>query len=121
MPTPGTYSGWTIYEGSEWSASVTWPGISSASGYSARMDVRELQHPQGTRLISLTVANSRVSLSSAGGNLVITLNIPSTDTLNLSQKTGPFHYDLEIVPPSGEAHAWRALMGTIAYSREVTA
>ena len=66
---------------------------------------------------SLTIANASY--------LCVGIDIPATDTKRLSFKpvdgilTG--YYDIEIIPPTGEEYTWRALMGTITYSREVTA
>lgn len=128
MNTPGEYNDWIIYEGTRFTVSLMWPGISTTAGYSARMDIRKQKTPTSTRILELTTANY-VQLSTVAVDtedyLVIGIDIPASDTKLLSFPVvdGAFvaHYDIEIVPPTGEEYAWRALMGTIAYDREVTA
>ena len=116
---PGVYSGWTIYEGSVFTASLTWPGIVSAVGYDARMDIRKSKRPDADLILALTTGNGRLALSSDGTDLTIALTITAPDTVGLDFSQG--YYDIEIVPPAGEDATWRALEGTIAYDRNVTA
>ena len=121
----GIYDGWTIEEGSKFSGVVRYPGISSAVGYTARMHIRSGKTKSSNLILALTTANSRIALSSSGGKLVITLTISASDTSNLpfevlagDRKLG--YFDLEVIPSTGEADAFRALQGQIYYSPERT-
>lgn len=118
MPVPGTHNDWTIYQGSKFAETVKWPGISDATGYSARMHIRSGDYQAAPLILALTIANSRIALSSSDGYLNIALTISAIDTALLDYETG--YYDIKIVPPSGEADAWRALQGTIAIDRQDT-
>lgn len=116
----GVYNGWTIEEGGAWAKTVRWPGVSDATGWLARMDIRQAREKTSSLILALTIANGRIGLSSGGGYLVISLSVPASATKNLPFN-GVGHFDLELIPPSGEDDAFRALQGTIAYSKEVTA
>ncbi len=125
---PGEYSGWTIYEGTRFTVSLMWPGISDLTGYDVRMDIRKAQTPTATPILQLTTDDYMqlaIETVDAISYLVIGIDIPASETKRLSFKAQDgsliAYYDIEIVPPTGEEYAWRALMGTIAYSREVTA
>jgi hypothetical protein len=115
MP-PAIYNGWTIHEGSRFTETVKWPGISDATGYTARCEVRQERLKTSTLIVTPVVA-----VSSSGGYLVIILTItaPNTKSLNFNGDVG--HIDIEIIPPAGENDTFRALQGTIRYSREVIA
>ena len=116
---PGTYNDWTIYEGAAFAKSFSCPGIASAVGYSARMDIRNAKRPTADLILSLTTDNGRIALTSNGTRLIVALSLIAPDTVDLDFSQG--FYDIEIVPPAGEDATWRALEGTIAYSRNATA
>lgn len=114
------YDGWTIDEGSFWAATVRWPGVSDATGWLARMDIRQAREKTSTLILALTIANDRLAVSSNDGYLVISISVPASATKGLAFN-GVGHYDLELIPPTGEDAAFRALQGTIRYNKEVTA
>src|SRR3569832_1037289 len=124
MPAPGTHNEWILYEGSHFSESFAWPDIDDETGYSAHMTIRQRRDPESTVLLDLTSDGGGLVLSISDGKLLVSITIPAPDSENLDV---PFvvgqghiaHYDVEITPPSGADYTWRALMGTIAYSRQV--
>jgi hypothetical protein len=125
---PGEYNDWTIYEGSRFTVSVMWPGIDTTVGYTARMDIRKAKSPTATAILQLTSADFMQLATETVDTvdyLVIGIDIPASETKRLAfgLVSGAYigYYDIEIVPPTGEDYTFRALEGTINYSREVTA
>ena len=88
--------------------------VINLTGYaSAQMDLRE--NPDATDpIISLTTANSRITLGGSAGT--VTLNISATDTAALSVDDGVF--DLEIV--SGGNVVTRLIEGTYSIRRNIS-
>lgn len=129
MNAPGEHNDWIIYEGARFTVALMWPGIDTTVGYTARMDIRKAKTPTATRILELTMGNGRIQLSTETADtvdyLVIGIDLPASDTKRLSfplvDEAFIAHYDIEITPPEGEEYTWRALEGTITYSREVTA
>ena len=112
----GTYD-FTIEQGATFSQRWARSGVTSATGYSARADIRVARDKTSSLVIGLTVANGRITLSSDGVSLLIDVLISSTDTAALT--AGAYYYDLEIVSPTATVE--RLLMGTVTVSAEVTA
>lgn len=119
----GEYNGWTIEEGAVFASTVKWPGISDATDYEARMDVRLARDATSAAIVQLTSNPAAgLTLSSAGGFLVIAITIDAPDTVSLDfPSSGIAYYDIEVIPPTGEDDAFKALYGQIRYRREVTA
>ena len=88
--------------------------VVNLSGYaSAEMDLR-LHSDSSTTIITLTTANSRITLG--GSNGTVTLSISATDTASLSVGDGV--YDLELVDGSG--NVFRILEGTFTIRGNVS-
>lgn len=88
-------------------AGVAW----DLTGWTARMTIRDAKG--GTSLLSLTTANSRITLGGAAGT--VTLTISATDTAAITWTRGV--YDLELVNGST---VYRILEGVITVNEEVT-
>ena len=82
------------------------------TGYTARMTVKD--KVGGTELLSLTSANSRVTIDAT--NKTITLTITAVDTAAITWSKGV--YDLEMVSPSNVVTA--ILTGKVTVTKEVT-
>lgn len=126
MPGPGRFDGWTVYEGSVFGGTLTWPGIATAVGYSAEMQIRAAESRSSAEILTLSTTNGRLALSSNGTDLTVTLRITAPDTVGWTVLPGTdglprAHYDIKITPPSGADDTWCALQGTIGYDRDTTA
>ncbi len=84
------------------------------TGYSARMQVRQ-KYASTTPLISLT-SPSDITLGGALGTIVAKISASVTKDLTIKQGV----YDLELVPPSGAADAFRLVEGAVTVTPEVT-
>ena len=88
--------------------------VINLSGYaSAEMDLRETPE-SASPVITLTTANSRISLGGAAGT--VTLSISAADTANLTAGDGV--YDLEVV--DGSSGVYRILEGTYTIRRNIS-
>lgn len=85
------------------------------TGYSVRMQIRE-NWDSPTYAIELTSANNRIELTPASG--IMDLYMSATDTSALTINSGV--YDLEAIPPSGEASAIKIAYGTVRIMPEAT-
>jgi len=105
----------TINQGETFSKLITWRDsagdLINLTGYTARMDLRR-KPTDAASLLSLTTANSRITLGGAAGT--ITLLVSAADTALLS---GTYVYDLELVNGSVVK---RLLQGQIEIDLEVT-
>ena len=88
--------------------------VVNLSGYSsAEMDLR--QHPESsTEVLTLTTANSRITLGGSAGT--VTLTISASDTASLTADDGV--YDLEITDSGG--NVFRILEGTYSIRRGIS-
>lgn len=95
----------------------TWKrsGVTSASGYDARIDVRQSQSKSSTLILQLTVGNGYITLSGDGSYLIMSLVVPAGVTAALPP--GNFWYDLELV---NGGLVERLLEGRVTVSPEVT-
>lgn len=88
--------------------------VVNLTGYaSAQMDLRT-DADQSSTALSLTTANSRISLGASAGT--ITLTISASDTASLTATDGV--YDLEIVDGSG--NVFRIVEGTYTVRRGIS-
>lgn len=113
--TAGSYN-FTIELGATFNNVITWRdednNLVDITGYSARMQCRPgIESP--TIIFSLTDLDG-LTLGDAAGT--ITINIPATDSVDITYDTG--YYDLELESPSG--FVTRLLSGIITFSKEVT-
>lgn len=83
------------------------------SGCAARMQVRG---DLDTVIDDLSTGNGRIVIEPADGR--VTLIFPATVTAAIEAERG--RYDLEIIPASGEADAWKLARGSVRYVAEVT-
>lgn len=82
------------------------------AGFTARMSIKT--KAGGTELLSLTTANSGITIDNTGKK--ITLTISATDTAAITWKKGV--YDLEMVSPAGVVTA--LISGSVTVEAEVT-
>lgn len=84
------------------------------TGFTARMTIKN--KVGGTELLSLTVANNRITIDAAAK--VVALNISAEDTAAITWTTGV--YDLEMVSGATQAVVTALLSGRVTVSKEVT-
>jgi hypothetical protein len=87
--------------------------VINLTGYSAEMDLRKNQD-DSSEVITLTVANSRVTMGGGAGTIV--LEISASDSASLAVGDGV--YDLEITDSSGKVD--RILEGTYSIRGNVS-
>lgn len=87
--------------------------VINLTGFSAEMDLRKNQD-DSSEVITLTVANGRISMGGAAGT--ITLTISSSDTASLTVGDGV--YDIELTDASGKVD--RILEGTYSIRGNVS-
>lgn len=87
--------------------------VINLTGYSAEMDLRKNQD-DSSEVLTLTVANSRVTMGGEAGTIV--LEISATDTGNLSVGDGV--YDLKLTDSNGKVD--RILEGTYSIRGNVS-
>ena len=112
---PGKYN-MVCPQGSTFSQELTY-SINSVNvnlgGYTARMQVRE-KHSSTSTVLSLTTANSGITLGGSAGT--ITVNISAATTAGLIAKD--YVYDLELVASNGTVT--RIIEGKFIVTPEVT-
>lgn len=86
------------------------------TGYGGRAQVRSAVDSPDPPLVNLTVANGGVALGGVAGT--ITLFISAVVTAAYVWHSGT--WDLELVPPAGEAEAFALLEGSVAVVGQVT-
>ena len=105
--------------GANFSAVLTWKtealALVNLTGYTAEMDVRVSRSDTGTQVLTLTTANSRITLGGAAGT--ITLTISAADTAALTAQTA--WYDLIVT--SGAGTVTRLFEGVFIIAERVTA
>ena len=108
----------TIDQGSDFTATITRNDQAGdpidITGYTARMDFKRL-HTDTSSELSLTTENSRLSISGAAGQIIITLT--DTETALLSRS---YVHDLEIINTGGDGAVTRVVEGRATISPEVT-
>ena len=87
--------------------------VINLTGYSAEMDLRKNQD-DSSEIITLTVANSRVTMGGAAGTIV--LEFSATDTASLSVGDGV--YDIKLTDSNGKVD--RVLEGTYSIRGNVS-
>ena len=87
--------------------------VINLTGYSAEMDLKKNQD-DSSDVITLTVANSRITMGGGAGTIV--LEISASDTTSLAVGDGV--YDLEITDSSGKVD--RILEGTYSIRGNVS-
>ena len=118
---PAIYPGaLTIYQGSVFGITVTYPNRDMTSGTFA-MQIRE-NFDASTTLVSLSTG-SGITAALVGSNTEITIAMTATATAALDfddfkDKTAVF--DLEYIPASGAADTERIIQGKVKLSKEVT-
>ncbi len=119
-----------IDQGSYWSQSLLWKDaagdVVDLTGYTARMSVRREVTDGDPAVISLTTANSRITLGlvedTPGGtplyNILLELAAADTAALPTGNEKSVWRYDLEMVPAGGQVH--RLIQGKFIVHPEVT-
>jgi hypothetical protein len=114
----GKYN-FTIEQGAKFTRSFTWKDANGSpinvSGYSFRLMART-GIDDTTTVISLSTGNGITITDGPGGKFQVSMTASQTAALSFQAAL----YDIEAVPPSGEADAIRLLEGTVNLSREVT-
>lgn len=104
-------------QGATFTRTITWKDSNGSpvnlTGYTARMSLRSTID-SSVEVLSLTTANSRITLGGVAGT--ITLNVDATTTAALA--AGQYVYDLEAV--SGGGTVTRIVMGSFVVRGEVT-
>ena len=114
---------WHIDQGSrfEWYyALATDSGYYDTTGFTARAHIRTSKDA-ATITLALTTANGRLTTGYALGGHTggVLVSIPATDTAGLPGNS-ILVYDLEIIPPSGDADAEKLAKGYVYVDGEVT-
>lgn len=97
-----------------WAQTFTIGGITTAVGYSARMDLRTRAPDSATLLLSLT-SGAGLTLTSDGSALSIAARITASqmDTLLAAlEGRAAAYYSLRVTPPAGADDALQYLVGT---------
>lgn len=100
---PGRYN-LSLTENSTNTLSFTIAGITTASGYSAAVDIRATELPGSTLLLGLTSPSSGLTLASDGTNLTISMTITEAqvDTLApLLVTNATASWSLKVTAPGG--------------------
>lgn len=110
--------------GSVFQQTVTWNDSNGAAvnltGYSARLAIRR-GIADTDPLLTLTSPGGGLTLGGSAGTIAIRITAIQTATLATSPIVSRLgRYDLELVPPSGEADARRLLEGSVTISGNVT-
>lgn len=107
-----------IDQGATLSLVLTWKdsdgNLVNLTGYTARMTLRPT-YSSSTTILSLTTANSRISLGGVAGTITLTVDATTTAALSAPQSGV---YDLELV--SGSGVVTRLIQGTFNVSPEAT-
>lgn len=85
------------------------------TGYKARMQVRR-RYSSDEALISLSSDAGSITLGGALGTIHAEASAQVTKNLDIKQGV----YDLELIPPAGEADAFRLVRGAVTVTPEVT-
>lgn len=116
---PARYDDFSLWQGSAFDVTLTYKpdGTTPAnlSSYQARMKIRS--QASGAELVSLT-SNPAAGITLGGVAGTIRLYISALVTATYGWLSGV--YDLELIPPSGEADAFKLLYGQIILQREQT-
>ena len=86
------------------------------TGFHARMQFRASYASPDPAVLSFSDADGTITLGGALGTIHV--EAPATTTADVAIKKGV--YDLELIPPSGEADAFRLINGKVLVSLEVT-
>ena len=114
---PGVYN-ISVPANAMWTESWTVDSITTATDYSARLDIRVGPSDSDTLLLSLTSTPAAgITLSVSGGELVVTIKVTASqmDTLRTAMATasiGLAYYSLKITPPTGADDAQVYIVGS---------
>lgn len=86
------------------------------TGWSARMQIRAKAGSPDPATLEFSTDDGSIVLGGALGTIHV--EAPATATADVTIKKGA--YDLELIPPSGEADAFRLIEGIVTVSPEVT-
>ena len=111
----------TARQGATFSRVITWTDSAKTpydiAGWTGRMHVRETVDAANT-IITLTTANSRISLGSTANTAgQITLSVDATTMANVA--AGQYVYDLELENPDTD-EVWAIIEGNFVVKAEVT-
>jgi hypothetical protein len=110
---PGTYN-FSIYEGETFVETWTRAGVSSATSWSAKLDIRAKAEETSTLYLSLTP-----SLSSDGSKLILAILITAAQTATLGALAfKKAYYDLKLTKPDSTVEY--LLKGQITFTQRVT-
>ncbi len=114
---PGTYH-FTVYEGETWAETWTRSGVTTASGWAAKLDIRSGEDESSTLYLGLT-SSSGIALSSDGVKLIMAVTITAAQTIALGLLNFTMaHYDLKLTHP--DATAEYLLRGTVFLRQRIT-
>lgn len=116
---PARYDDFALWQGSVFDVTLTYKadGVTATNltGYQARMKIRSFS--DDAELVSLT-SSPAAGITLGGMAGTIRLYISALVTATYTWLSGV--YDLELIPPSGEADAFKLLHGRIILNREQT-
>jgi hypothetical protein len=117
---PGTYN-LTIVENSQNTVSFSIAGITTASGYSAAIDIRVGDAANGTLLLGLTSPSSGIAVSSDGSSLTVAVTITEAqaDTMAPTIRSGGAFWSLKVTAPGTITTQY--LLGAVKVIRTPTA
>lgn len=119
--TPGEYD-LPLTENADSVITIVLAGITTATGYSAAIDIRTGPKPTDTLLLGLTSPSGGITLSSDGTDLTVEVTITETqiDTLTpLAGVRGQSHWSLKVTEPGGTSLQY--LAGRVLITRTPTA
>lgn len=112
---PGKYS-FTITQGATFTETWSVAGITTATGYTSQIDIRETQEAASDLILTLSTANGRTALSSNGTSLIAAHTISAADTAALDFTDA--WYDWKISGPGGTVQYY--LEGRVTLNRRTT-
>ena len=104
----------TIKRGATWREAWTISGISDATGYSSRVDIRADNDPSADLVLTLTNGNARTALTIASG-LKASHVISASDTTALT--AGTYAFDWFVTAPTGDVTCY--LTGSVIVEQSV--
>jgi hypothetical protein len=114
---PGTYN-FSIYEGETFAETWTRSGVTTATGWSAKLDIRAKAEETSTQYLELT-SSSGLTLSSNGTVLSIAVLMTAAQTTAMGALAfKKAYYDLKLTKPDTTVEY--LLKGTITFTQRVT-
>jgi len=118
---PAGIANLTCDQGATFDRTIVWQtsgGVAvNLTNYGGRMDIRYASASDADLLLSLTIANGRISVSDATGGKFRVL-ISSTDTASL--QAGDYYYDFEAYDNASPPVVTRLIQGTFTVTAGVT-